>query len=209
MAQVIVLKYHLENIMAFLNSQTSQSSKFEHSYLQSLDFWVARTRLYQHFCLICSCSTCHISSLDFFCSVFFRTAICRWWFCHRGRCVAWRGHCSSGIADGGIIGAIVTYWITYCHLRGLLDILQGPAVKFASVQWWYIEVWCHACFVQSLLLLLTLTIEYEYGKAAWDSMYLDFHSTELPSVNQMGWPGCPALIASNVLSACHRSWTLS
>ena len=58
----IVLKYHLENIMAFLNSQTSQSSKFEHSYLQSLDFWVARTRLYQHFCLICSCGTSHIST---------------------------------------------------------------------------------------------------------------------------------------------------
>ena len=50
------------------------------------------------------------------------------------------GSCISGVADGGIIGAIVTYWITYCHLTDLLDILQGPAVKVASVQWWYIEV---------------------------------------------------------------------
>ena len=50
------------------------------------------------------------------------------------------GSCSSLIADGGSIGAIVTYWIVYCHLTGLLEISQGLKVKVASVQWWYIAV---------------------------------------------------------------------
>ena len=49
------------------------------------------------------------------------------------------GSCSSLIADSGSIGAIFTYWITYCHLTGLLEISQGLAVKVTSVQWWYIE----------------------------------------------------------------------
>lgn len=41
----------------------------------------------------------------------------------------------------------------------------------------------------SLLLLLLLMIQYESGVVSLDSMYPGFHSSELSSVNQMGWLG--------------------
>ena len=74
--------------MTFLKSQISQSSKFKHPYLQSLDFWVARRQPCQHFCLICSFGSCRIYSLDFFCGVFSLLLLAGGDF--RGRCVALR-----------------------------------------------------------------------------------------------------------------------
>ena len=89
--------------------------------------------------LICSFGSFHISSLDFFCGVFSLLLKAGGDFAIEGGAspegvTESAGSCSSLIVDGGSIGAIVTYWITYCHMTGLLEISQGLPVKVASVQ---------------------------------------------------------------------------
>ena len=175
----------------------------------------------QHFCLICSFGSCRIYLLGFFCGVFSLLLLGGGDFAIEDGAspegvTESAGSCSSGIADGGIIGAIVKYWITYCHLTGLLEISQELAVKIASVQWWYIEVWCHAVssepfwafrlgLVSSVALVVDNPVWIRWGILGLDISWFPLIGTVISKPDgSAAWGGrcCyPALISSNVLSA--------
>ena len=125
---------------------------------------------------------------------FFLTAKSRRWFCHRGRCVTWRGHWKCWLMQffncwwwkyrGNCY--VLDHVLSYDGFAGNLTGTSGKGCVCPIMVHWGLMSCCFVWaslslssepFVWALrrLLLLSWMIQYEYGEASLDSMYPDFH----------------------------------